>query len=251
MRLSVDSVLLTVSNNFSIIISMKKETIDPQHLRFAVLATDVALMTVRDGELLVRLASVKRPPHFPDMKGLPGGLIHPEETAEEAVQRLIKTKGAIPNARVYFEQLYTFSEIDRDPRGRVVAVAYLALIPWESLQGDEQSDTNDVWWVPVKEVRGLAYDHDLILETSLKRLRSRARYTTIIGKLMPKEFTLTELEKVYESILRTDLDKRNFRKKILKLNILTALSRKREGGAFRPAELYRFSEKKVKEIEVL
>lgn len=228
----------------------QKNTGEP-HLRFAVLAADVALMTVRDGKLLIRLTPVHRPPYFPSTKGLPGGLIDPKETAEEAVARILKEKGKITFSNVHLEQLYTFSEINRDPRGRVVAVAYIALVPWESLSTHEQQNTSEAWWVPITEAKGLAYDHDVIASTALKRLRSRARYTTIIAKLMPKEFTLTELEMVYESILRTDLDKRNFRKKILKLDVLTALGRKREGGAFRPAELYRFTSYTLKEIEVL
>jgi 8-oxo-dGTP diphosphatase len=228
---------------------MKKET-DETHLRFAVLATDVALMTVRDGTLLIRLAPVHRPPHFPNSMGLPGGLIDPNETAEEAVRRIVQTKGHIESA-VYIEQLYTFSELNRDPRGRVVAVGYIALIPWDALSTHEREDTEDAWWVPIEEAHGLAYDHDIILKTALLRLRSRIRYTTIVGKLMPEEFTLTELECVYESISKTDLDKRNFRKKILKIGVLTSLNRKRSGGAFRPAELYHFTSPLVQEIEVL
>jgi 8-oxo-dGTP diphosphatase len=228
---------------------MKKS--DQTHLRFAVLATDVALMTVRDGVLLARLSPVHRPPFFKNMMGLPGGLIDPKETAEDAVRRIIKDKGVVDSKHVYIEQLYTFSEIDRDPRGRVVAVAYLALVPWESLTTEEQNGEANARWVSVREVKNLAYDHDHMLEVALLRLKSRARYTTIISKLMPHEFTLTELERVYESILKTDLDKRNFRKKILKLKVLTPLKRKREGGAFRPAELYRFSSPKVTDIEVL
>lgn len=228
---------------------MKKNT-GEQHLRFAVLAVDVALMTVRDDRLLIRLAPVHRPPHFPNSKGLPGGLIDPKETAEEAALRIVKAKGRVESA-VYMEQLYTFSELNRDPRGRVVAVGYIALIPWDELSTSERDDTDDAWWIPIEEARGLAYDHDLIRKTAHSRLRARATYTTIVGKLMPTEFTLTDLERVYESILKTDLDKRNFRKKILKIQVLTALNRKRTGGAFRPAELYRFTSPSVKEIEIL
>jgi 8-oxo-dGTP diphosphatase len=165
---------------------MKRKNTGGAHLRFAVLATDVALVTVRDGKLLVRLTPVHRPPHFPNAKGLPGGLIDPKETAEEAVARILKTKGGIQSVGVYLEQLYTFSEINRDPRGRVVAVAYIALTPWESLSSSEQADTCDAWWVPITEARGLAYDHDSIVSTAQSRLRSRARYTTVIAKLLPR-----------------------------------------------------------------
>lgn len=230
---------------------MKKESFESKKLRFAVLAADIVLMTVRDGILLVREIAINRPPHFCHTIGLPGGLIDPKETAEEAAKRLIETKSGIATNHVYLEQLYTFSAIDRDPRGRVVAVAYTALVPWELLSKEEQTPTLGHWWVEAGNIKDLAYDHDHIVVTALTRLCSRARYTTIISKLMPKEFTLTELEIVYESILQSDLDKRNFRKKILKLGVLTALGRKRSGGAFRPAELYKFTSKNIKEIEVL
>ncbi len=228
---------------------MKKSS-EP-HLHFAVLATDVALFTVRNGELLVRLITVKRPPHFPNHEGLPGGLIDPKETAEEAALRHIKTKTGITADKVYLEQLYTFSAVKRDPRGRVVAVAYIGLVPWEDLSTTEQRDAEEAWWSPIQDAKKLAYDHEEILDVAVARLRSRVTYTTLLSKLMPNEFTLTELENTYESILHTELDKRNFRKKILKLKVLTELPRKRVGGKFRPAQLYKFTSEKVREIEVL
>lgn len=221
------------------------------HLRFAVLSVDVALFTMRDHRLFVRLIAVNRPPYFVNGKGLPGGLVDPKETAEEAVKRHIEAKALIDPEKTYLEQLYTFSGIDRDPRGRVVAVAYTALVPWEKLSATERGDTDSAFWVPVGEARELAYDHDEILGMAENRLQSRIAYTTLISKLLPKEFTLTEMEQTYESILHANLDKRNFRKKILKLNIIKSIGRKRADGAFRPAELYRFAENKVKEIEIL
>jgi 8-oxo-dGTP diphosphatase len=223
----------------------------PEQYRFAVLAADTALFTIRDGELMVRLITVERPPHFPKNPGLPGGLLHPKETAQEAAARHLGTKACIDVQKVYMEQLYTFSDVDRDPRGRVVAVAYLALVPWEKLDASEQSDSNGAHWVPVRKARKLAYDHDEVLGVALRRLCSRVTYTTIIQKLMPKEFTLTDLELAYESIVDKELDKRNFRKKILKLDILTALPHKKAGGRFRPAQLYTFTSSRVDEIEVL
>ncbi len=220
-------------------------------VKFAVLASDIVLFTIRDAELLVRLIHVERPPYFPNNAGLPGGLIDPKETAEDAAKRLVTDKAGVDAKKVYFEQLYTFSALKRDPRGRVVAVAYLGLIPWESLSAKERENTKNSYWMPVKKARNLAYDHDEVLRTAGGRLQSRTTYTTLIQKLMSKEFTLTELETAYESILGTDLDKRNFRKKILKLGILKALSNKRKSGAFRPAQLYSFATSKIDEIEVL
>lgn len=223
----------------------------PEHLRFAVLAADVVLFTVRDGQLLTRLIAVDRLPHYPHSKGFPGGLLKPDETGRDAALRLLSNKGRIDASHVHMEQLYTFSKIDRDPRGRVVAVSYLALIPWEHLSDEERLDTEDAWWAPLSRATKLAYDHDEMFQMALTRLRSRTTYTTLISKLMPKEFTLTELESMYEAVIGKDLDKRNFRKKILKVNVLKELDRKRSGGRFRPAQLFMFASKDIKDIEVL
>lgn len=230
---------------------MSKQRLSPQELHFAILATDVALFTIRGGELLVRLGAVDRPPHFPNTKGLPGGLIKPRETAEQSVARIVHDKAGIDPAKIHIEQLYTFSALDRDPRGRVVAVAYLALVPWDSLSPLEQGDTVEAWWSPLSRATKMAYDHDLVLPMAHQRLAARISYTTLIQKILPREFTLSELERAYVSILGTTLDKRNFRKKIAKLNILKTVPRKKSGGAFRPAQLYCFRVTRVEDIGVL
>ena len=227
-----------------------KTVLAPEHLRFAVLASDTVLFTIHNNELLVRVVSVNRPPNYKEYVGFTGGLLKPDETAEQSAIRLIKEKGGIDSKKIYFEQLFTFSEIERDPRGRVVAVAYLALVPWEKLSIDEQGNTPFSWWIPVTHKPKFAYDHKDMLQIALRRLRSRITYTTLISKLLPAEFTLTELEKAYASILSANLDKRNFRKKILSLKIITPLRRKKRSGAFRPAQLYTFKDKNVKEIEI-
>ena len=103
---------------------MKKRNTVPEHFQFAIIAADVVMFTIRDNKLLVRLTKVQRPPHFSNSRGMPGGLIDPKETAEEAAKRLVRTKGLLDAREIYIEQLYTFSELKRDPRGRVVAVAY-------------------------------------------------------------------------------------------------------------------------------
>lgn len=220
-------------------------------LRFAVLAADTALFTVRDNSLLVRLISIDRPPYFSNTRGLPGGLVRPDETADDAALRHLRDKTGIRSKELYIEQLYTFSATDRDPRGRVVAVTYLALIPWSALSEDERVDTDQSCWVPVQKVGPLAYDHTEVLATAITRLRSRITYTTLISKLMSREFTLTELEQMYGTIMKVRIDKRNFRKKILKLGILTELPKKRSGGRSRPAQIYRFSSTAIKEINIL
>lgn len=222
-----------------------------QNIIFAVLATDIALFTVKDNQLFVRIITVNRPPHFPGIPGLPGGLISPTETADQAVERLIQEKAHIQSSKVYFEQLYTFSSIDRDPRGRVVSVAYLALVPWEELSISEQEKIDAAYWQPVFPKQNLAYDHNEVLSLAIKRLRSRIIYTSISSKLVPKEFTLTHLEQTCEVVLGKEIDKRNFRKKLLSLEVLKKCDRQLRGVKHRPANLYKFSSAKVIDIQVL
>ena len=224
---------------------------NPEQLLFAVIATDVVVLTFHDGNLFVRLMPVNRPPSYTNIAGLPGGLIKPEETTDQAVERIIEEKSGLTAKNLHFEQLYTFSRVDRDPRGRVVAVAYLALVPWDSLSAIEQTDTDVSWWSPVNGTSKLAYDHDEVLALALARLRARLTYTTIIQRLLPPTFTLTEFEYVYNTILDTTVDRRNFRKKILKLGILTPLNEKRTGEPSRPAQLYTFASKRIETVEIL
>lgn len=219
--------------------------------RFAVLATDIAIFTLNDDHLWVRLIRVNRPPHFDGVPGLPGGLLEPTETAEETAARLVSEKAGLAPTKVYLEQLATFSRVNRDPRGRVVAVAELALINWQSLTTKEQADNKEVWWNRIDKLPKLAYDHNEIFTTALERLRSRITYSTLISKLIPETFTLSELEAAYETILSKEIDKRNFRKKIKKLNILKTTNKKRMGTQWRPAELYSFRSTKVVPTEIL
>ncbi len=218
----------------------------PHALRFAVLAADVVALRFADGVLEVLLIPVTNE-YFAGREGLPGGLIAPRETAEQAAVRHLSGKGGLTGA--YLEQLYTFSDVDRDPRGRVVSVAYLALCAPEEVRGREEKV--QARWCSVGRVPKLAYDHDHILKTALERLRARIGYTTIARHLLPKEFTLTDLQDAYEGVLGQTLDKRNFRKKILALGLVAETGHSRTQGASRPAALYTFAAKGVQTIEIL
>ncbi len=224
---------------------------NPKHLSFAVLAADTVLFAIRDKKLCVRLVSVNRPPYFVHAFGLPGGLLAPHETAEEAALRHLEEKGGVRRGSVYAEQLYTFSAVGRDPRGRVVAVAYLALAPWQQLSAKERTYTEEAFWCPVAKLPKLAYDHNEVVQLALERLRARIGYTTIVKKLLPKEFPLMELEQAYEVILEKRPDRRNFRKKIMKLKLVMPLGRKQSGQKWRPAMLYAFRSPKVVQIDIL
>ena len=218
----------------------------PEKLRFAAMAVDIVVFGIIDGELCALVAPVNRPPHYVNILGFLGGLIDAEETAEEACDRLLLEKGGLRN--VYREQLYTFSAVERDQRNRVVSVAYLGLVRPEVAVNYEHEEAS---FVPVQDLQGLAYDHDEMLLVALGRLRGKLSYTTIAQYLLPKQFTLSELQAVYELILHKNFDKRNFRKKILSLDIVKDTGLVQEGVKNRPAALYEFTNKKLQELELI
>lgn len=212
----------------------KKSFNDDQRIR---VATDAAIFTVKDGKLQVLLIRMKKKP-YGGAWALPGGLIGQKETTQEAADRILREETGVTG--VYLEQLMTFDDVERDPFGRVVSVAWFALIPDADRELKTSSKYDGVEWRPVKKAKGLAYDHDSILKVAVERLRAKLGYTNIAWSLLPSAFTLTELQVVCEVILGKGLDKRNFRKKILSTGLLRSTGRKRAVGAHRPAELYRF-----------
>jgi len=214
--------------------------------RFAVVAIDAVCFCIIDGQLNVLLGKVNVKPFYKDRWGLIGGIVLPEEDADQAVERHLHDKAGLEG--VYKEQLYTFSTIKRDPRNRVISVAYLCLTP-EPL-GD-RAGAVETEWRPVRSISDLAYDHDEILKAAVERLQSRIGYTNIAQYLLPKEFTLTDLQKTYEIILDRTLDKRNFRKKVSDAQLVRATQKKVRAGASRPALLYRFVSKQPAVIEIL
>jgi len=226
---------------------MNKNKPTKKDLKFAILAVDAVLFMVRDEQLEVLLMPVNIQPHFSGVHGVPGGLIDSSETADEAAERHLLEKAGVKN--MYMEQLYTFSDVERDPRGRVVSVAYIALISQE--QAGKIANKKDVEWFPVKKLPELAYDHRKIIQTAIERLSIKLEYTNIVCNLLPDEFTLSELQNIYEIILNKEIDKRNFRKKILSLGMLKEVSGKKVGGANRPAQVYSFKSKKLTTLDIL
>ena len=216
--------------------------------KFVVMATDVVILTVRSNQLQVLLIKMKKHP-FADYWAAPGGLVKPTESVDEAAKRHLKDKTGLKN--VYLEQLYTFGQVDRDPFGRVVSVGYFALIPSDGLQLKTTEEYADVSWFPVKKLPKLAYDHREIINSAIDRLKSKLQNTNIVYNLMINEFTLSELQKIYEIILDRRLDKRNFRKKIFSLNLVKKTGRKRIGEANRPAEFYIFTRRKPQRVKVI
>lgn len=210
----------------------------PESIRFAALAVDIVCFRVSDERLEMLLCEVVSDGNkYKGQLAHIGGLIRVKETAEQAVDRLLNDKGGIK--KIYKEQLYTFSKVNRDPRGRVVSVAYIALINKKSLPDSKSARVKTVW-KSANDNSGLAYDHNEITRVAVERLRSKIMYTDIARHLMPKEFTLSDLQKVYETVLGEKMDKRNFRKRILSLGILRNTRHTMKKGVMRPATLYTF-----------
>jgi len=171
----------------------------------------------------------------------PGGFVDMDETTETAAKRELQEETGIDN--MYLEQLYTFSKVDRDPRGRVVSVAYFALVKLSDYQVVAASDANRAEWFAIDQVPALAFDHQDIYEVAIERLRNKIRYQPVGFELLPEKFTLSQLQSLYESILGKELDKRNFRKKIVGMSMLVDCQERQKGVAHRAAKLYSFDRK--------
>ena len=212
---------------------MTKET--NSSLRFAVLAVDAVVFRISAGKLEVLLGKVFSEDNiFYGKWAHVGGLIRVDENADESVSRLLHDKAGI--RKIYKEQLYTFSDVKRDPRGRVVTIAYIGILKDEDTQDGQMEKT----WKEVGKISRLAYDHDQILKVAVERLKAKINYTDIARHFLPTEFTLTELQSVYEIVLDKKMDKRNFRKQIMILNILKDIKKTIKRGVMRPAKLYKF-----------
>lgn len=214
----------------------------------AVMATDIVIFTINGNELKVLMIKMKKDP-FKNLWAVPGGLVKVDESVDYSAKKHLKNKTGISN--VYLEQLYTFGRVDRDPLGRVVSVAYFALVPSDNIKLKTTDEYEDVDWFSVNKLPSMAYDHKEIVRVAIARLKAKLEYTNVVYSLLPSEFTLTDMQKIYEIILERDLDKRNFRKKILTLGIIKKTDKKTEGGASRPAYLYKFKNRKPEVVEII
>jgi len=198
---------------------------------------DLVIFTIAEDDLKVLLIRRGQEP-FKGRWALPGGFVEIDESLKRAADRELKEEVGVTN--VYLEQLYTFGEPKRDPRGRVISVSYFALVDAERQRIVAASDAAEAQWHSVFGAPKLAFDHAKILDYAVWRLRNKIEWTTVGYELLPKKFTLSELQRVYEIILQRPVDKRNFRKKVLAQGQIIELNETRSDVAHRPARLYSF-----------
>ncbi|MBL8191198.1 MAG: NUDIX hydrolase [Acidobacteria bacterium] len=204
---------------------------------------DLVIFTIAENDLKVLLIRRGGEP-YKNRWALPGGFVEIDESLEKAAARELQEEAGVSG--VYLEQLYTFGDPKRDPRGRVISVSYFALVDAEQQRIRAASDATEAEWHSVFDPKlgaKLAFDHKQILDYAVWRLRNKIEWTTVGYELLPKKFTLSELQRVYEIILQRPVDKRNFRKKILAQGQIRELNETRTDGAHRPAKLYSFREK--------
>jgi 8-oxo-dGTP diphosphatase len=207
---------------------MKRQTIQ--------VTVDIVVFTVNEQTLQVLLIERGIDP-FKGLYALPGGFVRAEETLEQAAFReLLEETGT---KGVYLEQLYTFGDPDRDPRGRVVTVAYYALVPTDKSPLLAGTDAAAAGWYPVSALPPLAFDHKKIVEYAVDRLRNKLEYTNVGFQLLPAKFTLSALQALHEAILGKPLDKRNFRRKVLGLGLVKP-SKEMQATGRKPAQLFSF-----------
>jgi 8-oxo-dGTP diphosphatase len=216
-------------------------------LRLPRVAVDAVLFTISETTLKALLVKIKHGP-FAGRWAFPGGLVRRGEGLDEAARRELCEKTGVVD--LYLEQLYTFGEAQRDPTGHTVSVAYFALVPSGITALRQGEKYADVGWFPVHSLPMLAYDHNAIAGYALRRLQAKLGYTNIVYSLLPEEFTLADLQELYEVILHQQLDRRNFRRKILALGLLKPLPKTRR-GAHRPATLYAFTQRQPMNVAVL
>lgn len=210
------------------------------------LTVDCVVFGFGEGELKVLLIERGLEP-FKGRWALPGGFVRVDETLDAAARRELEEEAGIKD--VFLEQLYTFGTVNRDPRERVVSVAYYALVTLANFTTKAATDASDAQWFPVSKVPELAFDHSEILVAALNRLKGKVRYEPIGFELLPPKFTLSQLQHLYESVLETELDKRNFRKKVLGLGLLLPLKETQITGRHRPAQLFRFDAEKYEKLK--
>jgi 8-oxo-dGTP diphosphatase len=208
---------------------------------------DIVIFTIEDNELKVLLVKRDVEP-FKNSWAIPGGFVRMQEHLEEAAKRELEEETGVKD--VYLEQLYTFGEPKRDPRGRVITVSYIALVNSDKISLQAATDVSEARWFSVSKLPTLAFDHKKILEYALKRLKWKFEYTTVAFSMLPEKFAMSSLQNIYEIVFSKKFDKRNFAKKLLSLNILNEEEVKK-GVSYRPPQLYSLKKKIGEIVEII
>lgn len=211
-------------------------------------AVDALIFSVINNDLKVLLIKIKSGP-YKDKWALPGGIVGINESLEKAATRILSEKAGVDE--IYLEQLATFGNPKRDSRGHIVSVAYFALVNSNIFYPKTPEYYADIDWKSVNKLPVMAFDHKEIAQYGKERLINKLAYSNIAYALLPKEFTMTELQNIYEAVMGKKLDKRNFRKKFLEIKLIKETNKERMVGASRPAKLYTFSERKPKLVDIL
>ena len=208
---------------------------------------DIVIFSIQETDLKVLLVKRAIPP-FKDKWAIPGGFVHIDESLEEAAVRELEEETGVKD--LYLEQLYTFGDPKRDPRGRVITVSYMALIDSKKVVLRASTDVSEAEWFPVKKSPELAFDHKEILSYALKRLKWKFEYTAVAFSLLPKKFTISQVQRIFEIVFNKKFDKRNFFKKILSLNILKEEGINRD-VSHRPPMLYSLKKNIGEIVEII
>lgn len=225
------------------------EDYDPSEFEHPSVTVDIPIFTIKDNDLKVALIKRSNWP-YEGKWALPGGFVEIDEPIENAAKRVLNNKTGVEED-VFMEQLYTFGQTDRDPRKRVITVSYFALVNSEKVNLRETDEVEDISWHSAYDLPELGFDHKEIVNYAIKRLRWKLEYNTAVFSLLPEKFTLSQLQDTYEIILNEDLDKRNFRKKIHKHNLVEDTGEKEKDVSHRPAKLYKANRDVGEIVEIL
>lgn len=202
------------------------------------LTVDAVVFGYEEGLISILLVKRKYDP-FKGCWALPGGFVLEDESLEAAVERELHEETGVKIN--YLEQLYTFGNPARDPRGRIVSIAYFGLVRPDAFHIQASTDAEEAQWFDIKELPEISFDHQEIIDAAIKRLQGKITYEPIGFELLDTKFTFSDLEKLYSSLLGREVDRRNFRKKIQSFNILDDLDEKISKSTGRPANLFQFN----------
>ena len=213
----------------------------------SIFSSDCVIFGFDEGELKVLLIERNEDP-FKDWWALPGHIVGQEENIDKAAERILFELTGLRD--IFMDQFYVFGDVGRHPLGRVITVAYYAMIRLSGVKELKPvtSFARKAFWCPISKLPKLAFDHSEIFKKGFEKIQQKISYQPIAFELLPDKFTLTQLQHLYEVILDKKLDKRNFRKKMLNYNILKELEEKQKGMSYRAAKLYRFDKRRYAKL---